>query len=185
MKKRVTSLLLVLAMLLSMLPAMAFAADETATEHAITVSGKTEYTTMQGAELVIKMTDLFTDSEGHEMTYTLSGKDLGDHTKLADGALHFTNANVGEGEKGDESQYGYDETPQDSVRVWVTISSDGVPIIGKDGTVLSHLEVNVPYFDLENQGLSDFYRYHTENGSGGYVDDQVVKRPTALHLYRI
>ena len=63
MKKRVTSLLLVLAMLLSMLPAMAFAADETATEHAITVSGKTEYTTMQGAELVIKMTDLFTDSE--------------------------------------------------------------------------------------------------------------------------
>ena len=210
MKKRVTSLLLVLAMLLSMLPAMAFAADETATEHAITVSGKTEYTTMQGAELVIKMTDLFTDSEGHEMTYTLSGKDLGDHTKLADGALHFTNANVGEytakitaacssdktvtaeaaltitvneGEKGDESQYGYDETPQDSVRVWVTISSDGVPILGNEGTVLSHLEVNVPYFDLGLYGLSDYYRYPTKNGSGNYVEGEVIKRPTALHLY--
>lgn len=211
MKRRVTSLLLVLAMLLSMLPAMAFAADETTTGHAITVSGKTEYTTTQGAELVIKMTDLFTDSEGHSMTYALSGDNLGDHTKLADGSLHFTHPSTGTytptitatcandsnvtaaatltitvnaGEAGDESQYGYDETPQDSVRVWVTISSDGVPIVGNDeGTVISHLEVNVPYFDLSLYGLSDYYRYQTENGSGGYVNDTIVKRPTALHLY--
>lgn len=210
MKRRVTSLLLVLAMLLSMLPAMAFAADETTTGHAITVSGNTEFTTKQGAELVIKMTDLFTDSEGHSMTYALSGDNLGDHTKLADGSLHFTHPSTGTytptitatcasdvtvtaeatlkitveaGEKGDESQYGYDETPQDSVRVWVTISSDGVPIIGHDGTVLSHLEVNVPYFDLENQGLEEFYRYGTENGSGSYVNNTIIKRPTALHLY--
>ena len=210
MKRKVTSLLLVLAMLLSMLPAMAFAADETTTGHAITVSGKTEYTTTQGAELVIKMTDLFTDGEGHSMTYALSGDSLGDHTKITEGKLYFTNPNTGDytakitaacasdatvtaeatlkitveaGEKGDERQYGYDETPQDSVRVWVTISSDGVPIIGHDGTVLSHLEVNVPYFDLENQGLEEFYRYGTENGSGSYVNDTIVKRPTALHLY--
>lgn len=211
MKRRVTSLLLVLAMLLSMLPAMAFAADETTTGHAITVSGKTEYTTTQGAELVIKMTDLFTDSEGHSMTYALSGDNLGDHTKLADGSLHFTHPSTGTytptitatcandsnvtaaatltitvnaGEAGDESQYGYDETPQDSVRVWVTISSDGVPIVGNDeGTVISHLEVNVPYFDLGLYGLSDYYRYGTENGSGSYVNDTIVRRPTALHLY--
>lgn len=210
MKRRVTSLLLVLAMLLSMLPAMAFAADETTTGHAITVSGKTEYTTTQGAELVIKMTDLFTDSEGHSMTYALSGDNLGDHTKLADGSLHFTHPSTGTytptitatcandatvtaeatlkitveaGEKGDESQYGYDETPQDSVRVWVTISSDGVPIVGNEGTVISHLEVNVPYFDLDLYGLSDYYRYGTENGSGSYVNDTIVRRPTALHLY--
>lgn len=210
MKRRVTSLLLVLAMLLSMLPAMAFAADETTTGHAITVSGKTEYTTTQGAELVIKMTDLFTDSEGHSMTYALSGDNLGGHTKLADDSLHFTHPSTGTytptitatcandsnvtaaatltitvnaGEAGDESQYGYDETPQDSVRVWVTISSDGVPIVGHDGTVLSHLEVNVPYFDLENQGLEEFYRYGTENGSGSYVDNKIIMRPTALHLY--
>lgn len=211
MKRRVTSLLLVFAMLLSMLPAMAFAADET-TEHAITVSEKTEYTTTQGALLEVKMSELFQDSEGHDMTYTLSEGDYGTQTgiKQKDGAweLSFTNPNTGtytptitatctegttesvtltitvkEGEKGDERQYGYDETDQGSVKVYVTISSDGVPIIGRDGTVLSHLEVNVPYFDLENQGLSDFYRYHTENGSGSYVDDQVVKRPTALHLY--
>ena len=210
MKRRVTSLLLVLAMLLSMLPAMAFAADETTTGHAITVSGNTSFTTKQGAELVIKMTDLFTDSEGHSMTYALSGDNLGDHTKLADGSLHFTHPSTGTytptitatcandsnvtaaatltitvnaGEAGDESQYGYDETPQDSVRVWVTISSDGVPIVGHDGTVLSHLEVNVPYFDLENQGLEEFYRYGTENGSGSYVNNTIIKRPTALHLY--
>ncbi len=210
MKRRVTSLLLVLAMLLSMLPAMAFAADETTTGHAITVSENTSFTTKQGAELVIKMTDLFTDSEGHSMTYALSGDNLGDHTKITEGKLYFTNPNTGDytakitaacasdatvtaeatlkitveaGEKGDESQYGYDETPQDSVRVWVTISSDGVPIIGHDGTVLSHLEVNVPYFDLENQGLEEFYRYGTENGSGSYVNNTIIKRPTALHLY--
>lgn len=210
MKRRVTSLLLVLAMLLSMLPAMAFAADETTTGHAITVSENTSFTTKQGAELVIKMTDLFTDGGGHSMTYALSGDNLGDHTKLADGSLHFTHPSTGTytptitatcasdatvtaeatlkitveaGEKGDESQYGYDETPQDSVRVWVTISSDGVPIVGHDGTVLSHLEVNVPYFDLENQGLEEFYRYGTENGSGSYVNNTIIKRPTALHLY--
>ena len=47
----------------------------------------------------------------------------------------------------------------------------------------SHLELDVPYFDLDKQDMSEFYRYHTENGQGGYVDDQVVKRPTALHLY--
>ena len=210
MKRRVTSLLLVLAMLLSMLPAMAFAADETTTGHAITVSENTSFTTKQGAELVIEMTDLFTDGEGHSMTYALSGDNLGDHTKITEGKLYFTNPNTGDytakitaacasdatvtaeatlkitveaGEKGDESQYGYDETPQDSVRVWVTISSDGVPIVGHDGTVLSHLEVNVPYFDLENQGLEEFYRYGTENGSGSYVNDKIIMRPTALHLY--
>ncbi len=210
MKRRVTSLLLVLAMLLSMLPAMAFAADETTTGHAITVSENTSFTTKQGAELVIKMTDLFTDGGGHSMTYALSGDNLGDHTKLADGSLHFTHPSTGTytptitatcasdatvtaeatlkitveaGEKGDESQYGYDETPQDSVRVWVTISSDGVPIVGNEGTVISHLEVNVPYFDLGLYGLSDYYRYGTENGSGSYVNDTIVRRPTALHLY--
>lgn len=215
MKRRVTSLLLVFAMLLSMLPAMAFAADET-TEHAITVSEKTEYTTTQGALLEVKMSELFKDSAGHDMTYTLSEGDYGTQTgiKQKDGAweLSFTNPNTGtyeptitaicasdttvtaeatlkitveEGEKGDKRQYGYDETPQDSVRVWVTVSSDGVPIVGNndEGTVISHLEVNVPYFDLDLYGLSDYYRYHTENGSGGYVNDTIVKRPTALHLY--
>ena len=216
MKKRVVCLLLTLAMLLGMLPAMALAANE----HAITASPKTAYETTQGAMLKIPMSEVFADSEGHEMTYTLNSTDLGEHTSVSNHdtsnptdsswKLFFTQQKTGvytasitaacaqdagvtatatltitvkEGEKGDERQYGYDETPQDSVRVYVTISNDGVPIRGKDGTVLSHLEVNVPYFDLGNQDLSDFYRYHTENGSGSYMDDNIVQRPTALHLY--
>ena len=84
---------------------------------------------------------------------------------------------------GDAAQYGYDETDAASVKVYVTVSNDGIPLVGIDGTVLSHLELDLPYFDLDKQKLSDYYRYHTENGQGGYVDDQVVKRPTALHLY--
>ena len=87
------------------------------------------------------------------------------------------------GESGDAAQYGYDESPAETVKVYVTVSADGVPLVGNDGSVLAHLEYDVPYFDLENQELADFYRYHTENGSGGYVDDKVVLRPTLLHLY--
>lgn len=90
---------------------------------------------------------------------------------------------VEKGEDGDDRQYGYDETDASSVKVYVTISSDGVPLMGNDGTILSNLEVNVPYFDLENQGLSDFYRYGTENGKGDYVNNTLIRRPTALHLY--
>ena len=92
---------------------------------------------------------------------------------------------VTEGEKGDPAQYGYNETNASSVKVYVTISNDGVPIIGNDraGTVLSHLEVNVPYFDLKDYDLEAFYRYHTEDGSGPYVDDKLIQRPTLLHLY--
>lgn len=82
MKRRVTSLLLVLAMLLSMLPAMAFAADGTTTGHAITVSENTSFTTTQGALLEVKMSELFQDSEGHDMTYTLSEGDYGTQTGI-------------------------------------------------------------------------------------------------------
>ena len=49
--------------------------------------------------------------------------------------------------------------------------------------MLSHLALDVPYFDLDKQGLSDYYRYGTKNGSGAYVNEELVKRPTALHLY--
>ena len=39
------------------------------------------------------------------------------------------------------------------------------------------------YFDLANYGLEEFYRYHTENGEGKYIDENIVQRPTGLHLY--
>lgn len=79
--------------------------------------------------------------------------------------------------------YGYDETPANSVSVWVTFSNDGYPVKGKDGTIISHLDVKVPYFDLELYGLEDFYRYGTDGGQGPYVNNTVVERPTVLHMY--
>ena len=77
----------------------------------------------------------------------------------------------------------YDETPADSVTVNVTISNDGMPLMGADGTILANLDVTVPYFDLDDYGLSNFYRYGTEFGWGSYNNDELIERPTALHAY--
>ena len=174
---------------------------------------KTAYEVAAGGLLTVRLDELFQDSGSHGLTYTLDGGDYGTQTKVTtdkDGSaiLSFTNPTAGmytptitatcaekaaasvqltitvnKAADGDAAQYGYDETDADSVKVYVTVSSDGIPLRGSDGTVLSHLALDVPYFDLDKQDLSKFYRYHTENGQGGYVDDQVVKRPTALHLY--
>lgn len=174
---------------------------------------KTAYEVAAGGLLTVRLDELFQDSGSHGLTYTLDGGDYGTQTKVTtdkDGSaiLSFTNPTAGtytptitatcaekaaasvqltitvnEAADGDAAQYGYDETDAASVKVYVTVSHDGIPLMGNEGTVLSHLELNVPYFDLDKQDLSEFYRYHTENGQGGYVDDQVVKRPTALHLY--
>ena len=77
----------------------------------------------------------------------------------------------------------YNESSQGEVTVTVTISNDGIPIAGDDGTILSHLKVTVPYFDLGLYGLKEYYRYPT-NSVCDYLEEQgVVKRPTVLHLY--
>lgn len=174
---------------------------------------KTAYEVAAGGLLTVRLDELFQDSGSHGLTYTLDSGDYGTQTKVTtdkDGSaiLSFTNPTAGtytptitatcaekaaasvqltitvnKAADGDAAQYGYDETDADSVKVYVTVSNDGIPLVGNEGTVLSHLELDVPYFDLDKQDLSDYYRYHTENGQGGYVDDQVVKRPTALHLY--
>ena len=206
--KKGLALLLALLMVFSLLPVSALAADGCLTT---TDAGKT-FAAKQGENLTVQLAQYFTDSEGHTLTYTLDGGNYGEHTQIAevDGqqCLSFTNSAMGtytptvtaacsngetasvqltitvtEAPKGDESQYRYDESPADSVTVYVTISSDGMPVRGKDGTPISHLEVTVPYFDLASQDLGAYYRYHTENGSGKYVDEKIVERPTALHLY--
>ena len=213
MKRKITSLILALAMLLSMMPAATLSVFAEG-EHSLTVvqSAKTAFETKQGALLEIPLADYFTDSAGHPLTYTLSGKGLSTQTKIVekDGAwyLSFTEPNekvyavtvtatcsggesasvnftvdVKKGDAGLSAQYDYDETPTDKVTVYVTVSNDGKPLMGIDGTVLSHLEVEITYFDLKNQDMGQFYRYHTENGSGPYVNDTLVERPTALHLY--
>ena len=77
----------------------------------------------------------------------------------------------------------YDETNADSVTVNVTLSNDGIPLLGADGTILANLDVTVPYFDLDDYGLGKYYRYGTEFGWGSYNNDTVIERPTALHAY--
>lgn len=77
----------------------------------------------------------------------------------------------------------YDETNADSVTVNVTLSNDGIPLMGADGTILANLDVTVPYFDLDDYGLGKYYRYGTEFGWGSYNNDTVIERPTALHAY--
>ena len=77
----------------------------------------------------------------------------------------------------------YDETNADSVTVNVTISNDGIPLMGADGTILANLDVTIPYFDLADYGLSKYYRYGTEFGWGSYNNDKLIERPTALHAY--
>ena len=201
--KRILSILLVLAMLLSMIPAV-FAANCD-----ITVSTPAPDPVKVGALYQLPLGTVFTDPNGHTLSFALKA-DYGDKVYIKDNTLQFTSAEAGEFrigitatctgggstevtvpitveavEDGDKNQYGYDETDQASVTVYVTISSDGAPIIGKDdgGTILSHLEVKVPYFPLSLYGLDDFNRYHTENGSGSYTDNEIVQRPTLLHLY--
>ena len=201
--KRILSILLVLAMLLSMVPAV-FAADCD-----ITVSTPAPDPVKVGALYQLPLGTVFTDPNGHALSFALKA-DYGDKVYIKDNTLQFTSAEAGEFrigitatctdggsaevvvpitveavEDGGKNQYGYDETDQASVTVYVTLSSDGAPIIGKDdgGTILSHLEVKVPYFPLSLYGLDDFNRYHTENGSGSYTDNEIVQRPTLLHLY--
>lgn len=211
MKRKITSLILALAMLLSMMPAASLSVFAEG-EHSLTVvqSANTAFETKQGVLLEIPLADYFTDSAGHPLTYTLETTGLGPHTKVQGNTLYFTESTVKtysvevraactdgasasvtfavtvtEAAAGSDSQYNYDETPADEVTVYVTVSNDGVPLMGNDddGTVLSHLKVTVPYFDLRNHDLSEFYRYHTKNGRGDYVDTNIVERPTALHLY--
>ena len=217
--KRLVSFLLALALLAGLLPAVTLGASAADAAHTITVSADAPAAaeTTQGIQYLLAMSDVFTDSEQHEMTYTLSGENLSSQTKIAENKddgnamyLFFVQPNVGEyaltitaactkdetvtashtititvkeGKDGDPRQYNYDETDASSVTVYVTISSDGVPLMGKDGTILAHLPVKVPYFDLANQGLEKFYRYQTKDGRGEYINRTIVRRPTALHLY--
>lgn len=74
---------------------------------------------------------------------------------------------------------------KDTVTVYFTLSNDGIPVMGADGTILSRVRVEVPYFDLDLYNLSEFYRYESESfeNGGGYISGNVVEQPTVLHLY--
>ena len=206
MKKRLCTLLLALTVLLSALPMTVWAADPCV---AVKAGAVTTGEVVAGNLLEIKLGDIFRDADGHTLTYTLTNQaSFGPQTKVAGGTLYVSEKDPGtyepkvkatcangksitvtftitvkEAPHGLNAQYNYDESPAKEVTVYVTISNDGVPIRGYDGTVLCHKAITVPYFDLANYGLEEFYRYHTENGEGKYIDENIVQRPTGLHLY--
>lgn len=206
MKKRLCTLLLALTVLLSALPMTVWAADLCV---AVKAGAVTTGEVVAGSLLEIKLGDIFQDADGHTLTYTLTNAaQLGIQTKISGTSLFVSEKDPGtynpivkatcsdgktltvtftitvkEAPHGLDAQYNYDETPAKEVTVYVTISNDGVPLKGRDGTVLCHKAITVPYFDLANYGLEEFYRYHTENGEGKYIDENIVQRPTGLHLY--
>ena len=206
MKKRLCTLLLALTVLLSALPMTVWAADPCV---AVKAGAVTTGEVVAGSLLEIKLGDIFQDTDGHTLTYTLTNAaQFSSQTKVKNGSLYVSEKDPGtytpkveatcsdgktltvtftitvkKAPHGLDAQYNYDETPAKEVTVYVTISNDGVPLKGRDGTVLCHKAITVPYFDLANYGLEEFYRYHTENGEGKYIDENIVQRPTGLHLY--
>ena len=206
MKKRLCTLLLALTVLLSALPMTVWAADPCV---AVKAGAVTTGEVVAGNLLEIKLGDIFRDTDGHTLTYTLTNAaQLGIQTKISGTSLFVSEKDPGtynpivkatcsdgktltvtftitvkEAPHGLDAQYNYDETPAKEVTVYVTISNDGVPIKGHDGTVLCHKAITVPYFDLALYDLDEFYRYHTANGEGEYIDKNIVQRPTGLHLY--
>lgn len=206
MKKRLCTLLLALTVLLSALPMTVWAADPCV---AVKEGAVTTGEVVAGSLLEIKLGDVFQDTDGHTLTYTLANQSsFGAQTKVAGTTLYVSEKDPGiynpivkatcsdgktltvtftitvkEAPHGLDAQYNYDETPAKEVTVYVTISNDGVPIKGHDDTVLCHKAITVPYFDLALYDLDEFYRYHTANGEGEYIDKNIVQRPTGLHLY--
>lgn len=209
MRKRILSLLLALTLVLSAgvfgaIPALAADSCVSVKADAVTTGE-----VVAGSLLEIKLTDVFEDTDGHTLTYTLTNAaQFSAQTKVKDGSLYVSEKDPGtytpkvkatcsdgkeltatftitvtEAPHGLDAQYNYDETPAKKVTVYVTISNDGVPIRGRDGTVLCHKAITVPYFDLGRYNLDEYYRYHTENGEGKYIDKNIVERPTGLHLY--
>ena len=209
MRKRILSLLLALTLVLSAgvfgaIPALAADSCVSVKADAVTTGE-----VVAGSLLEIKLADVFEDTDGHTLTYTLTNAaQFSVQTKVKDGSLYVSEKDPGtytpkvkatcsdgkeltatftitvtEAPHGLDAQYNYDETPAKEVTVYVTISNDGVPIRGRDGTVLCHKAITVPYFDLGRYNLDEYYRYHTENGEGKYIDKNIVERPTGLHLY--
>ena len=206
MKKRILSILLAVALLVSVGVVPARAADSCVS---VKADAATTAEVVAGDLLEIPLGDIFRDSDGHSLTYTLvNAAQFGTQTKVGGSTLYVSEKDPGTYEPkikatcsggksvtatltvtvkpaphGLDAQYNYDESPAKEVTVYVTISNDGVPIRGRDGTILCHKAITVPYFDLSQYGLDEFYRYHTANGEGVYVDNNIVERPTGLHLY--
>lgn len=186
------------------------AVDAAETCLAVSADAPKEVEVTAGVKYVLDLSEVFADSDGHQMTYELDSNDLSDYASISGGTLTFQYQKKGtypleitatcEGGKsvsftltiknlaayeGTEEQFNYDETDADEVTVYVTMSNDGTPLQGNDtdNTKLSRLKVTVPYFDLSNYNLDQFNRYGTNGGKGDYVNKNLIKRPTMLHLF--
>lgn len=206
MKKRWLSLLLALAICLGMMPlgSHIYAANNCVS---VLSSAPTTGTTSVGGLFRLELSKVFSDSAGHTLSYSFHTNVSNEHTKIANGAFFFSaqtpgtyqvelrakcgstevkhtmTITVNKASSGIAAQYGYDETNKSQVTVFVTLSNDGFPLVATDGTILSHLEVTVPYFDLGLYGLEEYYRYGTTGGKGIYTSETIIQRPTGLHLY--
>lgn len=175
----------------------------------VTPPAQTNIELETGELYTLDLTTVFSDPSGHTLSYAILETGLGPHVYIkSDGTLVFCVADADEytvtvratctqgdhadlelnfdvdlATDGGVEQYGYNETAQSPVTVYVTLSNDGMPLKASDGTILANLEVELPYFDLNTYGLSYYYRYGTTGGSGPYTNNTVVERPTVLHLY--
>lgn len=184
--------------------------ETTESDISIHPDAQLEYSVSQGEMLNINLENIFSYNGSGTLSYSCQAAETGlwgSQSKMNGKTLVFTNAQIGEytgtvyanvgdktasvdlkitvteGAAGLDIQYGYDESPADYVTVYVTMSQNGVPLLGndKDNTPLMHLKVDLPYFDLANYDIADYSRYHAD-ATGSYIDSQVVHRPTAMHL---
>ncbi len=210
--RRLLAAVLAAVMSMSMLVSPVFADGGDLSCSIITPSKVEAVEVNRGGSGQIDLKDYFTDSLGHDLTYEVVSadeslkarvdKDLLKVNPLKDGDFEVkVKAQCSSGKKtaevliplsvvvpdeeGNPAQYNYDETDAESVTVYATISSDGIPLKGNDddNTVLSHLKVTVPYFDLASYGLQANYRFHTKDGRGEYIDDNLIARPTGMHFF--
>lgn len=212
MKKIAKRFLTVLAALCLALTAFtatgAFAAN--GAHVTVTPPAQTNIGLETGELYTLDLSTVFNDPSGHALSYEILESDIGPHVYIkedepilvfsvadedeytvtvratctqGDHADLELNFDVDLATDGGVEQYGYNETAQSPVTVYVTLSNDGMPLKASDGTILANLEVELPYFDLNTYGLSYYYRYGTTGGSGPYTNNTVVGRPTVLHLY--
>lgn len=149
MKKRILSILLAVALLLSVGVVPARAADSCVS---VKADAATTAEVVAGDLLEIPLGDIFRDSDGHSLTYTLvNAAQFGTQTKVGGSTLYVSEKDPGTYEPkikatcsggksvtatltvtvkpaphGLDAQYNYDESPAKEVTVYVTISNDGV-----------------------------------------------------------
>ena len=75
-------------------------------------------------------------------------------------------------------------TDTQEVTVYLTVSVDGDFINSEiTGETMARVPVKISYFDLADYGLEKYYRYETGSFGGQYINENLVKQPTILHLY--